>query len=499
MISHPAIAVEPWAVRETALDLSLLAQSESLFALSNGHIGIRGNLDEGEPHGLPGTYLNGVYELRPLPYAESQYGQPESGQTMIDVTNGKIIRLLVGDEPLDLRYGVLRRHERVLDLRGGTLQRIVEWESPAHRTIRVTSTRLVSFTHRAIMAIAYEVELLDGPATLVVQSELVANESVPARAGDPRTAAALESPLESELYQCRHSAGVLVHHTRRSGLRLAAAMSHEVSGSEQMHSSSESWPDVVRNLFTDTIEPGQKLRMVKYVAYGWSETRTLPALRDQVAAALFAAKEAGWNGLVAQQRAYLDDFWSRADIEIEGDSELQQAVRFALFQVLSSAARAEGRGIPSKGLTGNGYDGHTFWDGDTYVVPVLTYTLPSAAADYLRWRKSTLPIAEARARSDTPAPCFRGARSMARKARGTGPPAPRRFTSTPTSRSRRSTMYERPATRPSNAMSRWRSSSRQPGCGARSVITTSMATSGSTASPGPTNTALLPTTTCTPT
>lgn len=399
MISHPAIAVEPWSVRETALSLDLLAQTESLFALSNGHIGLRGNLDEGEPHGLPGTYLNGVYELRPLPYAESTYGQPESGQTMIDVTNGKIIRLLVGDEPFDLRYGELRRHERVLDLRAGTLQRTVEWASPAHRNIRVTSTRFVSFTHRAIVGISYEVEPLDGPAEIVVQSELVANESVPVHAGDPRAAAALVAPLVSEYYQCRGNSGLLVHRTHTSGLRLAAAMAHEASGTANLRETSESSPDTVRNVFTDTLEPGQKLRIVKYVAYGWSETRTLPALRDQVAAALIAAREAGWDTLLAQQRAYLDNFWSHADVEIEGDSELQQALRFALFQVLSSAARAEGRGIPSKGLTGNGYDGHTFWDGDIYVVPVLTYLVPSAAADFLRWRRSTLPIAEARARS----------------------------------------------------------------------------------------------------
>ena len=90
MITEPAYAVEPWCVRETELDLDLLAQSESVFALSNGHIGLRGNLDEGEPHGLPGTYLNAFYELRPLPYAEAGYGYPESGQTVINVTNGKL-------------------------------------------------------------------------------------------------------------------------------------------------------------------------------------------------------------------------------------------------------------------------------------------------------------------------------------------------------------------------------------------------------------------------
>jgi trehalose/maltose hydrolase-like predicted phosphorylase len=117
------LTVEPWCLRETELDLGLLARTESLFALSNGHIGVRGNLDEGEPHVLPGSYLNSVHELRPLPHAEAAYGYPESGQTVINVTNGKTIRLLVDDEPFDVRYGTLRHHERVLDFRTGLLSR----------------------------------------------------------------------------------------------------------------------------------------------------------------------------------------------------------------------------------------------------------------------------------------------------------------------------------------------------------------------------------------
>ena len=141
------------------------AQTESVFALSNGHIGLRGNLDEGEPHGLPGTYLNCFYELRPLPYAEAGYGYPESGQTIVNVTNGKLIRLLVDDEPFDLRYGELRRHERVLDLRAGTLRREVRVELARRaRRSRCAATRLVSLTQRAVAAICYEVEPLDGPA-----------------------------------------------------------------------------------------------------------------------------------------------------------------------------------------------------------------------------------------------------------------------------------------------------------------------------------------------
>ncbi|HZU60678.1 MAG TPA: family 65 glycosyl hydrolase, partial [Solirubrobacteraceae bacterium] len=133
MIRKGTFTTEPWAVRETALDLEALAQTESIFALANGHLGLRGNLDEGEPFGLPGTYLGGFYETRELPYAEAGFGYPEAGQTVVNVTNGKIIRLLVEDEPFDIRYGRLLSHERVLDFRAGVLQRKAEWESPTGR------------------------------------------------------------------------------------------------------------------------------------------------------------------------------------------------------------------------------------------------------------------------------------------------------------------------------------------------------------------------------
>ena len=112
MTEQDAFTVEPWSFGRPTWTWPLLAQTESVFALANGHVGWRGNLDEGEPHGLPGSYLNGVYELRPLPYAEAAYGLPESGQTVINVTNGKLIRLFVDDEPFDVRYGELRAHER---------------------------------------------------------------------------------------------------------------------------------------------------------------------------------------------------------------------------------------------------------------------------------------------------------------------------------------------------------------------------------------------------
>ena len=153
MIRHPAYRVEPWRLVEDELDLDVLAQSESLFALANGHIGWRGNLDEGEPHGVPGSYLNGVYETRPLPYAEAGYGYPEDGQTVINVTNGKIIRLLIDDHPFDLRYGELQRHTRALDFQTGLLHRDVEWVSPGGRGVRISPR--IGITKAAEMPLRY--------------------------------------------------------------------------------------------------------------------------------------------------------------------------------------------------------------------------------------------------------------------------------------------------------------------------------------------------------
>jgi alpha,alpha-trehalose phosphorylase len=399
VIEHPAFVVEPWRLRETELNLRLLPQTESIFALANGHLGLRGNLDEGEPHALPGTYLNSFYEVRPLPYAEAGYGYPEAGESIVNVTNGKIIRLLVGDEPFDLRYGELRSHERTLDFRAGVLHRELIWCSPTGRAVRVTSTRLVSFAQRAVAAILFEVEPLEAKTRLVIQSELVSNEPKAASTNDPRAAAALDSPLRTEEHAAGGSRAVLVHSTRGSGLRVAAAMDHIVDGPPGTEiSGAECWPDLARVTIASTAEPGQRLRLVKFLAYGWSSERSMPAVRDQVSAALAEARHTGWEGLLAEQRAYLDDFWAGADVELDGDAELQQAVRFALFHTLQAGARVDGRAIAAKGLTGPGYDGHCFWDTESFVLPVLTYTSPRSTAAVLRWRQSTLPTARERAK-----------------------------------------------------------------------------------------------------
>ena len=376
----------------------MLGQAESVFALANGHLGLRGNLDEGEPRALSGTYLNGFYESHPIGYGERGFGFPEDGQTIVNVTDGKLIRLLVEDEPLDVHRGRLHSHERVLDLRTGVLERTLRWSSAAGRTVRVTSRRLVSFRDRSVAAICYEVEALDEPLRVALQSNLLANQQDIAGDGDPRSGAELGDVLESRLSVHDGLSVVLAHTTRRSGLSLAAGMDHVLDAEGTPLTRVESEPDLGRVTISAELSPGRPLRLVKLLAYHWSSQQSIEWLRDQVDASLENALAEGFDGLAAAQRSYLDRFWSVADVELDGDLEIQQALRFALFQLLQASARAETRAIPAKGLTGPGYDGHAFWDTESFVLPILTYSAPQLTRSALAWRHATLDLARERAR-----------------------------------------------------------------------------------------------------
>ena len=408
---HPAFPVEPWAVRETELDLDRLAQTESVFALANGHIGLRGNLDEGEPYGLPGTYLNGFYELRPLPYAEAGYGYPESGQTVVNVTNGKIIRLLVDDEPFDVRYGELRqpragagpaRRAAAAARRVGVADRprgagharpawcrspSAPWRRSATRSSRSTTT-----------------------ARVVVQSELVANEPLPGRpaatrARPPRWRSRSQSEYRGHAGDPR---AARPPHRRAAGCGWPPAMDHVIEGPGRAPSASPrasttsarvmvaaDWPRA-RSCASSSSSPTAGRRSAR-----GRRCATRSARRWRTPGT--PAGRACWPSSASTSTT----FWDRADVEIEGDAELQQAVRFALFHILQAGARAEQRAIPAKGLTGPGYDGHTFWDTETFVLPVLTYTAP-AGGRATRCAGATRRSTLARERAQHAGPARRG-------------------------------------------------------------------------------------------
>ena len=391
--------VDPWSHRETGWAAETMAQSETMLALSNGYLGVRGTLDEGEPSALGGTYLAGFYETRPIPYAERSPGEPEVNQVIVDVTDGTRIALMVEGEPLDLRTGTLLAHERMVDLRAGMLVRTMRWRSPGGHEVALRSRRLVSLAHREIIAIAYEVEAVGEPLGLTVCSELAADASARLRSGDPRAGGVL--PVDTLVARGgvhRERRALLAHQTRHSGQVLVAGMDHRTWGAEGFVETLIADAARARWTLSGTGEPGQAIGLTKFLAYHWAPAGDPVALRPAVEATLDTASALGFDELAALQRGALDGVWAHADIELDGDPEIQHALRYALFQLHQNAACAGGRAIPAKGLTGPGYDGHTFWDTEIFLLPILTHCAPHHAEEALRWRASTLPQAREKAR-----------------------------------------------------------------------------------------------------
>ena len=229
MIDHPSFPADPWLIQETSVNPEVLAQTETLLSLSNGYLGLRGNLDEPDPFEEAGTYINGFYETRPIQYGERAYGYAEDDQTILNVTDGKVVALAVDGEPLDVRTGRLEAHGRELDMREAVLRRQLRWRSPGGHTVEVRSRRLVCFTRRHLAAIEYEVTVVDGPVTLTLTSEMVPNQSEQTNTSDPRASAALFGQVLLPAFAHGEDERVVLGHvTRSSRMKLVTGMDHVV-------------------------------------------------------------------------------------------------------------------------------------------------------------------------------------------------------------------------------------------------------------------------------
>ena len=369
------------------MDPARQAAAASVFTVSNGYVGVRGVLEEQGSAPGPATLMAAAYELRPHSYAEPAYGYPETDEVLVPVADCWAMELEVDGRPAG--DGTLTGHERVLDLRTGVLERDACWTSPSGGRVRLVTRRLASLTRREVVTASYEVRAEDAvEVTLRSVRWCDARTSLAARADDQSpvvlTDRCVHSPDRSWLRQRVPSSHVEIHVVADRTVEAADGVVVE--------------PDTTphRGGVTARLEAGQWLRVVQTVAY--TASAGAGALEEGAHQALDQARAVGWDGLLTEQRSFLAGVHRRGDVVVDGDPELQQAARFALFQVVQASAGADGLGIRSKGLTGTGYHGHTFWDADTFVVPVLDRVLPEASAQHLRWRHSTLPRAVRRAR-----------------------------------------------------------------------------------------------------
>ncbi len=398
--------IDEWKMIETGFYRDLVPQAETMFAIGNGYLGMRGNFEEGRPVHQSGTFVNGFHETWQIEYGERAYGFAKTGQTMLNVPDGKILKLYVDDEPLYLPTANLLEYRRTLDMQAGVLDRRVLWETPSGKEVLVESRRLVSFQHRDVAAIEYRVTVLNATAPVVISSQLVRTGRNAASDFDPRKSRGFaETPLIQQRGECADQRILLGYKTRNSGMTLACGADHTIETECPYLVATECSEDMGKVVFTVNAQEGEPITIHKYLAYHTSRGVPVDELVDRSERSLDRTLRDGFDQLVAGQRAYLDDFWARSGVEVESDpevmgrpsGELQQAIRWNLLQILQAVGRAEGVGVPAKGLTGQAYEGHYFWDTEIYVLPFLTYTTPRIAENLLRFRHSMLDKARERA------------------------------------------------------------------------------------------------------
>ncbi len=394
-----SLPTDPWRLVETAWEPGANLLRETLFALGNGHIGTRGSHDEtwrGDAEAsMEGTYVNGFYDTEAIRYPENAYGFARVNEFMLNLPNAKGVEIGIDGERFNLATGTILAYERSLDFREGVLVRSVDWKSPAGRRLRIVSKRLVSLAHSAILAQQVTVTPLDADATIEFTATIDSavrggGESFDPRLGSGASARALTT-VESSVEPGR---AVLVCRTRHSGLTLRVETLASVAGAA---STADEADGILAQRFRVAARAGEAVTLEKITAIVTSRDAPAEALAGRAAEALEAARALGFEGLAAEQRARLAVFWDKADIEIEGDDALSQGLHFNLYHLYQAIGRDGRTNIAAKGLTGEGYEGHSFWDTEIYVLPVFLRTMPELARAVLCHRIGYLDKARARA------------------------------------------------------------------------------------------------------
>ncbi len=393
-----------WSIGEASAHQTELAQSEALFTIGNGFIGIRGcfeeDIDEAGRRAEPATYLNGVYEEVPIRYHESAFGFPVTSDTRIPVADSTPIRILVGDEPATGDRVRVVDHARRLDLCTGLLTRRVRLQWASGMTLEASFERIALFAHPNLAAIRVRLEPVDFDGEIGIESSLRRydpNVDAGAQEFDPRVGPHFRDDPWEDLERFADDAGQgLIQRARHSGFRVCALMTHVAP--EGAVAETEEQPQRIIHRLCSRATAGSAVTFIKYLAYATDRGHLE---RDPLAdcrAALALAVERGFDPLVAEQREFLDRFWDGALLELGGARELSTATRFGMFQLLQAAGRDGETSVSAKGQTGEGYEGHVFWDAESFALPMFAFTDPEVARSMLIYRHAGLEAARANAR-----------------------------------------------------------------------------------------------------
>ncbi len=378
-------------------------RNETLFTVANGTLGFRGDTEENSYTYHKGTYINGFYDTEPIQYGETAYGYAKNHETILNLPDPKRIELLINNTEFSMKQqSSIKDFSLELDTNTGILTRNLVWNPSNSIDIKLRTERLVSFVHSNSAFIKYSIKnIATKTVNVSITSSINTNTNNISSKDDPRVGLKFSTtPLIISNENLNDSNLSFTAQTRNSNLVLAGNVHHEIICSSKKDVNiqrGQTCNDGITYIFD--LNPEESVTVIKYITYVAGNKKKSKNVEELSLKENIELKNIGISILKDEQKKYLTEFWDSAQISIEGDSSSETALNFNLFQLLQSVGKNGKRSIAAKGLSGEGYEGHYFWDTEAYVCPFFTYTVPKIAENLLAYRTQTLQAAKERAKT----------------------------------------------------------------------------------------------------
>ncbi len=370
---------------------------ESVFHNANGYIGIRSNYEEGYPEEfdtIRGAYINGFYDIADMRQAEKLYGLTEDKQAMLNVADTQTIILWIDGERFDLFNGTILKSSRWLDMEAGITGRSIHWRSPLGKEVEIEIRRMTSFVQLSLFTIEYRVKALNFEGVLKFQSYHIGEVKNYSNPHDPRVAQEASNYLYPLKAKLEGDISYLTSITSRSKLSVCTGVAHRMSKLGKMDC--QLIEHHASYIATVEIKAQESFTLTKYSIFCDSirSNNCSKEARFQMNKALSVPIEEHYH----LQKEYLKEFWNNCFLEIIGDNQLTEAVNYNMYQLIQSVGKDEYCNIAAKGLSGEGYEGHYFWDTEMYIQPFFNLTAPAITKNLIGFRYRTLEQARENAR-----------------------------------------------------------------------------------------------------
>lgn len=370
-----------------------LATLETLFHNGNGYLGVRNAPEEGHgPGSIRGAYINAFYEITDITYGEKLCGFPDTKQTIVNLPDAQTIVLEANGRTFSMFSPETAECLQTLDTDRGVTTREMLWKHP-DGGLRIRITRLTSFSMPNVFVLRCQLISEGFEGTVTLHSSLRGEVTNYAAAGDPRVASEPLRCLRTLRKGFRADTAHWVSSTLKSGLTIACLVRHVCS----LTGTQDESADALTEIFTAALHPGDRILLEKQAVY--TDSMRSADCEAKAGEIMKILRAEGTDRLFAEQDSMLKQWREVCCPRLLTADTLTDTLEYDLYQLLQSTGWDGTGNIAAKGLSGEGYEGHTFWDSEMYVFPWFLWTQPEKARGMLEYRCRLLDKAKENART----------------------------------------------------------------------------------------------------